>query len=118
MRSTPSPTGPISFSSTVSGTRSTRRALPGSGPCGRCAVFSVRNSQKNQPAAIQAILMAREEISLLAGLWGMAAVIIAVYGSANRDAFMWATLLVVQSLPYLSAFLVSLINAFPGFHFG
>lgn len=73
---------------------------------------------ENQPATIQAILMAREEIGLLAGLWITAAAIIFSFSSANRDALMWATLLVVQSLPYVSALLVSLINAFPELRLG
>lgn len=68
---------------------------------------------ENQPAAIQALLMAREELTLLGLLWLAAIAIIAVHSAANRDALMWSVLLVVQSLPYLSAFLVSLINAVP-----
>ncbi|HYD65994.1 glycosyltransferase [Azospirillum sp.] len=73
---------------------------------------------ENQPAFMQALLMAREEIALLICLWGAAAAIVFVFGHENRDAFMWAGLLVVQSLPYLAALITSLINAFPDFHFG
>ncbi|HEY0834182.1 MAG TPA: glycosyltransferase [Azospirillum sp.] len=73
---------------------------------------------EHQPAFMQALLMAREEIALLVCLWGAAAAIVVVFGHENRDAFMWAGLLVVQSLPYLAALITSLINAFPDFHFG
>ena len=73
---------------------------------------------ENQPALMQAFLMAREEIALLLGLWGAALAIVMVFGHENRDAFMWSGLLVVQSLPYLSAFITALINAFPNIKFG
>ncbi|WP_029007446.1 glycosyltransferase family 2 protein [Azospirillum halopraeferens] len=73
---------------------------------------------ENQPAFMQAILMAREEIALLVSLWAAALAIVLVFGHENRDAFMWAGLLVVQSLPYLAALITSLINAFPDFRIG
>ncbi|MBK4719727.1 glycosyltransferase [Azospirillum sp. YIM DDC1] len=73
---------------------------------------------ENQPALMQAFLMAREEIALLLGLWGAALAIVLVFGHENRDAFMWSGLLVVQSLPYLSAFITALINAFPNIGLG
>ncbi|WP_207458571.1 glycosyltransferase [Azospirillum sp. SYSU D00513] len=72
---------------------------------------------ENQPALMQAFLMAREEIALLGSLWLAALAIVLVFGHENRDAFMWSGLLVVQSLPYLSAFVTSLINVFPNLTF-
>ena len=56
--------------------------------------------------------------ALLFALWGAALAIVLAFGHENRDAFMWAGLLVVQSLPYLAALITSLINAFPDLHFG
>ena len=73
---------------------------------------------ENQPALMQAFLMAREEIALLASLWLAALAIVMVFGHENRDAFMWSGLLVVQSLPYLAAFITALINAFPNLKLG
>ncbi len=71
---------------------------------------------ENQPAFMQALLMAREEIALMAALWGAALAIVLAFGHHNRDAFLWSGLLVVQSLPYLAALMTSLINAFPEIH--
>ena len=68
---------------------------------------------ENQPALIQGLLMASEEVSLMIGLWLSAIAIVLVFGHENRDAFMWSGLLVVQSLPYLSALITSMINVFP-----
>jgi exo-beta-1,3-glucanase (GH17 family)/cellulose synthase/poly-beta-1,6-N-acetylglucosamine synthase-like glycosyltransferase len=68
---------------------------------------------ENQPALVQGVLMAGEETGLMLGLWAAAAAIVLVFGHENRDAFMWSGLLLVQSLPYLSALLTSLINVFP-----
>ncbi|WP_434613138.1 glycosyltransferase family 2 protein [Azospirillum sp. B2RO_4] len=73
---------------------------------------------ENQPALMQAFLMAREELVLLVSLWGAALAIVMVFGHENRDAFMWSGLLVVQSLPYLAAFITALINVFPTIGFG
>ncbi|MEI6559627.1 MAG: cellulose synthase, partial [Rhodospirillaceae bacterium] len=69
---------------------------------------------ENQPALMQGLLMASEEVSLMIGLWLAAFAIVLVFGHENRDAFMWSGLLVVQSLPYLSALVTSMINVFPG----
>lgn len=73
---------------------------------------------ENQPALMQAFLMAREEIALLTCLWLAALAIVLVFGRENRDAFMWAGLLVVQSLPYMAALITSMINVFPEIHWG
>lgn len=73
---------------------------------------------EDQPAAMQGFLMAREEITLMSGLWAAAAAVVLVYGTQNRDAFLWSGLLVVQSLPYLAALITSMINVFPEFRLG
>jgi hypothetical protein len=56
---------------------------------------------------------AREEIALMLGLWGAALAIVIAFGHENRDAFLWAGLLAVQSLPYLAALATSMINVMP-----
>jgi hypothetical protein len=68
---------------------------------------------ENQPAIVQGLLHAREEIGLMLGLWGAAIAIVIVFGHENRDAFLWAGLLAVQSLPYLAALATSMINVMP-----
>ena len=68
---------------------------------------------ENQPAIVQGLLHAREEIGLMLGLWLAAAAIVAAFGHENRDAFLWAGLLAVQSLPYLAALATSMINVLP-----
>ena len=73
---------------------------------------------ENQPKLLQGILMAQEELILMSLLWLSALATVLVFGHENRDAFLWAGLLMVQSLPYLSALITSLINVFPEFHFG
>ena len=52
------------------------------------------------------------------GLWGAALAIVIVFGHENRDAFLWAGLLAVQSLPYLAALATSMINVMPALRLG
>ncbi len=73
---------------------------------------------ENQPAIVQGLLHAREEIGLMLGLWGAALAIVIVFGHENRDAFLWAGLLAVQSLPYLAALATSMINVMPALRLG
>ncbi|MEI8393994.1 MAG: glycosyltransferase [Rhodospirillaceae bacterium] len=73
---------------------------------------------ENQPALMQGLLMASEEVTLMLGLWLAALAIVIVFGHENRDAFLWSGLLMVQSLPYLSALITSMINVFPGLGLG
>ncbi|HYC05559.1 MAG TPA: glycosyltransferase [Azospirillaceae bacterium] len=68
---------------------------------------------EDQPALIQGLLHAREEAALMAGLWISAAVIAVLKGGDNRDAYIWSIMLVVQSLPYIAALFVSMLNAMP-----
>ena len=69
---------------------------------------------KDQPAAIQAFLMAREEIALLLALAGCAIAVLCIFTSQNRNAILWALMLGVQTLPYLAALAVASVNAWPG----
>ncbi len=52
------------------------------------------------------------------GLWGAALAIVIVFGHENRDAFLWAGLLAVQSFPYLAALATSMINVMPALRLG
>ncbi|MBI1208487.1 MAG: glycosyltransferase [Azospirillum sp.] len=70
---------------------------------------------ENQPKLMQGVLMAQEELVLMSGLWLAALATVLVFGHENRDAFLWAGLLCVQSLPYLAALTTSMINVFPEF---
>ena len=66
-------------------------------------------------ALLKAIVVSREEILLLAALWGTAGTIVyQQYESASLDLLLWVIVLLVQSIPYLSTVLVATISAFPG----
>ena len=67
----------------------------------------------DKPAAIQAVLMAREEVVLLMVLLGCAIAVLHKFTTANQDAILWAGMLSVQTLPYWAAALVAAINAWP-----
>lgn len=68
---------------------------------------------EDQPALIQGFLNAREEVGLMAGLWLSALAITVLKGADNRDAYIWSTMLVVQSFPYIAALFVSTLNSLP-----
>lgn len=67
----------------------------------------------DQPAAMQAFLMAREEIGLLLGLVGSAVAVLVHYSTQNFDAKLWAGMLLVQTLPYWAALIVAACNVIP-----
>jgi cellulose synthase/poly-beta-1,6-N-acetylglucosamine synthase-like glycosyltransferase/exo-beta-1,3-glucanase (GH17 family) len=69
---------------------------------------------KDQPAFMQGILMAKSEIRWLAALWISATLVIMAESWHNREAVLWASLLVVQSLPFIAALITSMLNAMPG----
>ena len=69
---------------------------------------------KDQPAFMQGILMAKSELRWLAALWISALLVILADSWHNREAVLWATLLVVQSLPFIAAVITSMLNAMPG----
>ena len=68
---------------------------------------------ENQPALIRGLVAAREEIAYLALLWAAAAAVWLARGEFEPAARLWSVLLVVQSLPYISALALSLINVLP-----
>lgn len=66
----------------------------------------------------RAISVTREETLLLIALWSAAWVLQANNTGNTLDQLLWTIVLLVQSLPYLSAVLVSLVSAFPGISAG
>jgi hypothetical protein len=54
-----------------------------------------------------------QEALILAVLWGCATGVYLRQTVSNMDLHLWIFVLLVQSLPYLSAVVVSLISAFP-----
>jgi cellulose synthase/poly-beta-1,6-N-acetylglucosamine synthase-like glycosyltransferase/exo-beta-1,3-glucanase (GH17 family) len=68
---------------------------------------------ENKPAAVQAFLMAREEIILLLLLIGCAAAVLGFFTTQNQDAVLWAGMLSVQTLPYWAAIYMAVTNAWP-----
>jgi hypothetical protein len=51
---------------------------------------------------------------MLIALWLAAAAIAYQHGSNTLDTLLWIIVLLVQSVPYLAALLMSIISAFPG----
>ncbi len=68
---------------------------------------------ENQPALIRGLVTAREEIAYLLLLWAAAAAVWMARGAFEPAARLWALLLVVQSLPYMAALALSMINVMP-----
>jgi len=66
---------------------------------------------EDQPAAIQAILMAWEEILLFVLLWLSAFAIWRVYSVDDPEAKLWCVVLLAQSLPYSAAIFTAAVNA-------
>ncbi len=63
--------------------------------------------------ALQALLMAREEFVLLILLILSAVSVLWVFDTENRNADLWAGMLLVQTLPYWAAVSLAAINAWP-----
>jgi len=68
---------------------------------------------EDQPAFVRGLLAAREESTILALLGLGALAIFFRYGSDDVEALLWIALLGVQSLPYVSSFATSMVNALP-----
>jgi hypothetical protein len=67
----------------------------------------------DKPVALQAFLMAREELGFLLALLLCAFTVLATFTIQNRNAILWAGMLLVQTLPYWAALYVAMINALP-----
>lgn len=65
---------------------------------------------EDKPASIQGLIMAKEEITLLAGLIFSAVAVLIKFDVANHTAALWSGMLMVQTLPYLAALYVSMVN--------
>lgn len=68
---------------------------------------------ENSPKIVQALAAALEETALAVVLWICAAGVYIVQGPDIPGAVRWSGVLLVQSLPYLAAMVVAMINALP-----
>ncbi len=74
----------------------------------------VRTPKREKSAAlVQAVAAASEETLIMVALWLSAAAIYIILPVDTWDIILWVTVLLVQSLPYFSAFCLSVISAFP-----
>ena len=71
---------------------------------------------ENQPAFLKAFFMAWEEWQIGFLLWACALAVVWRFGVSSPEALLWASLLLVQSLPYGAALLTSLANCIPSAH--
>jgi exo-beta-1,3-glucanase (GH17 family)/cellulose synthase/poly-beta-1,6-N-acetylglucosamine synthase-like glycosyltransferase len=69
---------------------------------------------ENKPAFMKGILGAWEELALASSQWICAFAVLKVWGFHDKDARLWAAVLIVQSMPYLAAVITSMANAMPG----
>ncbi len=77
------------------------------------APFFRTPKSEDKPALMAGLAMAAEELTMLGLLWGGCIAVLAVYGPNHPEALLWATVLAVQSLPYVAALALSMANAFP-----
>jgi exo-beta-1,3-glucanase (GH17 family)/cellulose synthase/poly-beta-1,6-N-acetylglucosamine synthase-like glycosyltransferase len=74
----------------------------------------VRTPKMEKSAAlVKAIATSSEETLIMLALWLAAAAIYILLPVDTWDIILWVTVLLVQSLPYFSAFCLSIISAFP-----
>ena len=69
--------------------------------------------QAHKQALLKAINAAREETLMLIALWLAAGGIIHYFGTETLDLLMWAVMLLLQSVPYAAALIVSIVSALP-----
>ncbi len=79
----------------------------------RSAPFLRTPKMENAPAIIQGLVMAREELVLLALAWTAMVAVGWVHHLATWEAKLWCAVLLTQSLPYLAAVSVAVVAAFP-----
>jgi len=65
------------------------------------------------PALVQGLLMAREELALLAATWAAMVGVGVAHRLATWEATLWCVVLLTQSLPYLAAVFTSLVAVRP-----
>jgi cellulose synthase/poly-beta-1,6-N-acetylglucosamine synthase-like glycosyltransferase len=69
--------------------------------------------QAHKQALFKALSAAREETLMLIALWLAAGGIIHYFGTETLDLLMWAVMLLLQSVPYAAALIVSIVSALP-----
>ena len=62
---------------------------------------------------MQALAEAREELYILILLWGAMAGLLVVHEMDTTDAYAWAAMLILQSLAYLAAVVMSILAVLP-----
>ena len=65
-------------------------------------------------AFLQALADCREEILMMLALWLCAWGVYMEVGTVMSDLGVWVAVLLIQSIPYFAALLLSLVSAFPG----
>jgi hypothetical protein len=69
--------------------------------------------QAHKQALLKALSAAREETLMMIALWLAAGGIIGYFGTDTLDMLMWAVMLLLQSVPYAAALILSIISALP-----
>jgi exo-beta-1,3-glucanase (GH17 family)/cellulose synthase/poly-beta-1,6-N-acetylglucosamine synthase-like glycosyltransferase len=83
------------------------------GLCTSNAPFLRTPKAEDKPALVRAVVAAREETLMLAGLWLGAIAIAARFGLGYAETLLWVAVLLVQSVPYVAALTLSVLNALP-----
>ncbi len=68
---------------------------------------------EHRPALMQGILMAWEETQILFLLWLCVAAVTFRYGMMDMEVIIWSAILLIQSIPYVAALTISMINVLP-----
>lgn len=68
---------------------------------------------EDKPALMQAFAMARDEILLAVAMWTVGIALLTRFGFNHPEALLWVSVLAIQSVPYLAAGYVALVNAMP-----
>jgi hypothetical protein len=79
----------------------------------RSAPFLRTPKMKDAPALVQGLVMAREELLILALTWAAMIGVGIAHRLATWEATLWCTVLLTQSLPYLASVVTSVIAALP-----
>ncbi len=68
---------------------------------------------ENQTAVVKGMLMAWEEMAIFLAFCISSAAIIARHGTDNPEILLWVAVMLIQSLPYGAALVMSMINVIP-----
>jgi exo-beta-1,3-glucanase (GH17 family)/cellulose synthase/poly-beta-1,6-N-acetylglucosamine synthase-like glycosyltransferase len=80
------------------------------------APFMRTPKAEDRPALVRAIMAAREESLILFALWVAAIAIAGRYGIGYTETQLWVAVLMVQSVPYMAALYLSILNTRPVVH--